>query len=399
MSKGKERTALSIRDRIVVQIYGTLRRGDGRAEMPLLTQAGIAEALNITRAHAAIELERGAGDLFYSEKAGNGKRMVKVYLLTEEGLALGRKLTEDLEMRRIVEESIDNPSRHSPARVLAGLSGADIALLGALRIHGPMEWRRIGRGTRVPFAVRNGELVQLSDVALAAVDRMLEKGDARRDALSLLADYCLDAGDFTGRLVYLSACGRLSEARRLILYHLDELQAGAPEEIADAVLEVRKGGGKPGAVSMLAARCLAELHRLQEAKSVLESSMDDGTEWELLEAIVASELDRRPANAQLLLSLKRRASGDREMSMYHRLSALSHFYSDELEMAERDASRGARVAAAAGDSSELRMNYGLLAKIERARGDFAEAARVESKLKNVGPQKQRGSGRGQLPQR
>ncbi len=386
LSRQKERTDLSVRERIVLHIYGSLRRSGGKAEVHILSQTGIADALNITRAHAAIELERGSGNELFctqKEKTENSRR-VKIYLLTPKGIELARKLSEKLESARVVEESIENPSKHSPARVLKELDDAELAMLCALRLGGPLESGLMRQKKKIPFVVRNGAKLELSDAAADAVDRLLADERRRKMAFSLLSDYYLEAGDHPKRLKYLVESGRISEAARLVSYHSEELQATGPEDIAGPVSALEGWlESPPDELLMLSARVLLELQRPDDALERLGRIGARTNEHRLIVKLAEAESAGRPAGMDERRMFSDSAKSDREISMYHRLCAWSVFLSNDLETAEREATRAVRVSTRAGDVSESRLNYRLLARIERERGDFSEAARVESKLRSV----------------
>ncbi len=387
LPNGTERATLSIRDRIVLHIYSCLVRSGGRSDVPVLTQTGIADALNITRAHAAIELERGSDkDIFYSEMArtGNGRRELKIYLLTPGGFAYANGLVADLESARIVAESIEEPSSHSPEKVFRELEDTDLALLGALRLKGDLDIRFTGLNKRVPFVIRNGSLLQLSSLASGAVDKMLEDGEKRRLSMSLLSDYCLRAGDHASRLKYLIGCGRIFEASRLVEFHSDELQNTEPKEIIDILIELESQLNRPkDSLLLLIARALLQLNRPAEAHKRLSSMSGRSAELRLTRYLTELEMKGKNSRNNAFADISDLPSNDREKSLYSRLVALSLYLSGDLDHAEAEVVRASRSAGRAGDVSELRMNYTLLSRIERAKGDFSEAARIESKLKGV----------------
>lgn len=385
MGKGKERAGLSVRERIILHIYGSLRRSGGRTDVESLTQTGIAEALNITRGHAAIELERGADKLvFHSQKVKmkSGRREVTVYLLTPEGLDLAGRLAERAASEQLIEEAVANPSRHSPESVFRELGDDKLILLCALRIGGPLDARFTAGYGRVPFAVHEDGKVRLSDVASAAVDRLLSSGDRMKLALSLLADHSLYTGNSAGRLSYLVASGRLPEAERHIRFHSEEIQASDPAEVEAALREMAALGGDNGELRLLLARTLLQLKRAGEALRCLAGD-NSSLEWRLTALTARSEMEGAVVDRRALAVLKEQASTDRERSLLLRLSALTALGCGDEERAEREVVRAARIAARAGDVSELRLNYALLSRIERARGEYMEAARVESKLEGL----------------
>lgn len=384
---GMEKLDLSVREKIILHIYGCLERSGGKVEAPMLTQTGIAEALNITRAHAAIELERGSDrNLFYAQRAksGGGKREVKVYLLTPNGIDAARRLRERRESARIVEESLTSPSKHSPDRVFQGMEKGDLILLCALRIGGELQARHTRNSRKVPFVVRNGNKLQISEFAASAVDRLLSDEMMKKLAYSYLADYSLYAGNHLGRLEFLIAAGRISEAERLVEYHSQELQELQPSETVSSLVGLEGWLDKPGAALLYTlSRALLELGRPGEAKERVDMVKEADTETRIAGLMARIEASGRPAAGSKLSALGHSVQSDRERSMYHRLYAINSYHSKDLESAEKEIGRAVRISNQSGDVPELRINYSLLSKIERARGDYAEAARAESKLRGI----------------
>lgn len=395
MSKSGERAEPRIRERVILHIYRCLKRNGGRAVVALLSQSGIADALNITRAHAAIELERGsAKGVFFSQRARtkNNKREIRVYLLTSAGIELGRKLDEQELAAEIVEDAIVLPSKHAPDRVIGELSDREIALLCALRIHGPLESRYLSQQGRIPFVIRNGNRLEVSEYAEKAIDRLLADGNIRKLACSLLSDYLLRAGEHTMRFKYLVESGRMAEAARLVDYHSDELQSSASDDIAEALLALENTLSDPeDSLLMLTARTMLQLRRQEDAIDRLRRLKSSTPETRLVLNIAESEYSGNAPDRREIEELAKHVKTDREKSLYHRLCALSHFLEGDLMSAERETARAVRIASKAGDVSELKLNYAFLAKVERASGDFTEAARAESKLKSVDKLHVRGS--------
>ncbi len=387
LSKSTEWVEPKIRERIILHIYRNLKRNDGKAVTAVLSQSGIADGLNITRAHAAIELERGSEKgIFYSQKAKmkNSRREINVYLLTSAGVEVARKLDEQQLSEEIVEDAISQPSKHAPARVLSELGDREIALLCALRIHGPLESKYLPQQGRIPFVIRNGNRLELSEYAETAIDRLIADADKRKLACSLLSDYLLRAGEHSMRLKYLVESGRIAEAARLVDYHWYELQSSAVEDIADALLVLENTLSEPGdSLLMLTARMMLQLRRQEDAISRLSRLKSSSPEIRLISRLAEMEYSGRTPKRSEIEELREQVKTDRERSLYHRLCAMSYFLEGDIMSAERETAKAVRTASKAGDVSELKLNYALLARVERAGGDFTEAARVESKLKGV----------------
>ncbi len=387
LSKSTERVEPKIRERIALHIYRSLKRNGGKAVTAVLSQHGIADALNITRPHAAIELERGSEKgIFYSQKAKtkNNRREINVYLLTSAGVELAKKLDEQQLSAEIVEDAIARPSRHAADRVLGELGDREIALLCALRIHGPLEMKYLPQQSRIPYVIRNGNRLEASEYAEPAIDRLIADADKRKLACSLLSDYLLRAGEHPMRLKYLVESGRIAEAARLVDYHWDELQSLAVEDIADALLVLENSLSEPGdPLLMLTARAMLQLRRQEDAISMLSRLKSSTPEIRLISRLADVEYSGRTPKKTEIEEFREHVKTDREKSLYHRLCAMSYFMEGDIVSAERETARAVRTSSKAGDVSELKLNYALLARVERAGGDFTEAARVESKLKGV----------------
>lgn len=386
MKRGTEGGALSVRERIALHIYSTLLRLGGRSDSQLLTQTGIADSLLITRAHAAIELERGMKkSIFTSEFARprGSDRGVKVYTLTPAGIEAAKKIVEMFEKERIVKEALANPGAQPISRVIENLDDETLIMLCTIRLAcRPLNASSVGIKKRIPFTVLEGGMISLVESASAEIDSILGDENVARLAYSLLADSSLRTADYPGRMKCLVLSGRYREADRTAAVHGPEIEFGSDSQLTEllrknessyvfgvdfhillARLCIRDGMADDAVAASLAAGN-GKKGRLALAES-----------WALAENAVASE--------NVMRELKSNALTGGDLSTFHRIRSRLALASGEIERAAGEITSALSISTRAYEQSETRLNYELLAKIERMRGNFADAARAESKLRSL----------------
>ncbi len=386
MKRGAEGAALSVRERIALHIYNTLSGLGGRPDSWLLTQAGIADSLLITRAHAAIELERGMRrGIFNSEfaKPKSADRDMKVYTLTPEGTETAKAIVHAVEKERIVTEALINPGAQPISRVIENLDDDTLVRLCAMRLaNRPLNSSAMGIKKRVPFTVQEGGMIHISDSAAGEIDNVLHDETRARMAYSALADYSLRAADYPGRMKYLLLSGRLREADRTAETHSAEIEFASDPNFAELLCGVEKEYEFGRGFHLLLARlCIRE--GMADTAIMASLRAGEGTKARLALAESRALAENFAASQKIIDGLAGQGLSGGDLSAFHRIRSRLACASGDLEGAGVEALKALRISTRAYEQSETRLNYEFLAKIERMRGNYSDASRVESKLRSL----------------
>lgn len=250
---------LTVAERILLHVsqYQKLKES---YDVPFdVSQDGIAQALVISRAHAAVELKKlkEAGDMLERLahiKKGKNKR--KVYFLTPAGEEKAVRI-RDCALR----EGIDV----GPCVDVRRMRGSDL-------------WNSLSEENRRVLATAvvfrrpfRREALPMTSVALLPVDRdgYVELPEAlRMEVLSLLsneqarvehsfaADYWLDQGDYRERLYHLLKAGRSRESEMLVANRGGTLLLDADEDLLAIVSELESPSDRYAArVRLVQAEC------------------------------------------------------------------------------------------------------------------------------------------------
>lgn len=373
-------SAVTIGERIVLHLaqYSKFKES---FDAPLeVSQDGIAEALRISRAHAAIELKKLKEVDDVTEKTAHirrGPSKRKVYYLTETGEKRAKNLKE------FVEEE-----------------GIDIApLLDLRKCKGPELWESTSEDFRPILAMaavfrrpfkrsflpdttisllpenRSG-IVDMPPDLKESIPKMVDP-EQLRQYHSQAADYWLHEKNDRERLYHLIQAGRMKEAEMLVHSHYKNLLSTADPDLLDLLLAVptdsdkygpkvlvargitaRTIGNKAVALetakemcrlpsmemrrdgSMLKARILLDMDKPEEALEILDDTRINitlGTDFELecCEAEVLSRMKRGPDAVKLLLDLMNdptvRSDPDKIEVLYHRIGNAYLAQGDALE--------------------------------------------------------------------
>jgi tetratricopeptide (TPR) repeat protein len=383
---GSPSVALSVRERIALHIYSTLVELGGKVDSQLLTQAGIADSLLITRAHAAMELERGIRKGVFTSglaKPRGSERELKVYTLTAGGYDIAKTILEMAEKERIVKVALTNPGALPVSQILGRLDSETIIRLGALRLaYHPLNASAIGIKKRIPLTLFKDGMISISNNAAGEIDQILTDEKTVKLSYSMLADYSLRCGDYAGRMKYLALSGRYREADRAAIAHCSEIEFGSDGPLTDLLCETENFFGFGPDFHFLLARLCIRDGRADTAVNMSRMA-GKGTKGLLVlaESMALAENARESMNILNNLKNSRLVGGD--LSALHRIRARLSLVAGDLENAIEEISTALRTSTRSYEQSETRLNYELLAKIERMRGNYSEASRAESKLRSL----------------
>ncbi len=204
-------------------------------DVPLdVSQDGIASALRISRAHAAIELKKLKETNDVSERLAHirkGKNRRKVYFLTMRGKEKAEQIQEYAEKEGIDVEPLLDLRRCSGKDLLDTLDPESRgALAKACTFRRP--FRREGLPETNASILQRGEngLVEMPSDLRREVLELLDEFETKRSH-SFAADYWLREGDYRERLYHLLASGREQEAHMLISSRGNELLNQADEDL------------------------------------------------------------------------------------------------------------------------------------------------------------------------
>lgn len=377
---------LSVRERIALHIYNTLVKLGGRSDNRLLTQAGIADSLLITRGHAAMELERGIRKgVFTSDFARpmGAERELKIYTLTAGGYDIAKTILEMAEKERIVEVALINPGALPVSQVLGSLDSETVIRLGALRLAGhPLNAAAIGIRKRIPLTLFEDGMISISGNAAGEIDRLLTDEETVKLSYSMLADYALRIGDYAGRMKYLALCGRYREADRTATTHCSEIEFGSDGLLTDLLCETENYFEfGPDFHFLLAKLCIRDGRADTAVK--MSRRAGGGTKGLLVLAESTALAENAEESVDTLNSLKNSGLTGGDLSALHRIRSRLSLIAGDLEKAVEEISMALSTSTRSCEQSETRLNYELLAKIERMRGNYSEASRAELKLRSL----------------
>jgi len=379
---------LSVRQKILVHILSTLETTGGRIESYFLTQSGIAQSLNLPRAHIAIEIERAVtkGLVFSKHARVRGKREVKVYALTQRGIEEAERVRDEVLRNRRIRDAIERPELYDPTTIFKDLGQPERIMLCALAIaERPLISKMLGN-RKVPYAVDDGEFITIAEVAKEAIREMLQDEQIKKKAHSLLADYYLMTGELHLMLKELLDAGRFREATRCVEMHCEEFERLGPEVKLPLLLRLKEATGQGG---VFLARYLFEAGHYDEALKEIERS-EGSVEADLMRLLLLHIIGME-CHTPIP-----QAHSAREKSLFHRVMAEQHLKAGDISGGISEMREARRIAAASEDLEELRMIYRRLFELEEMMGDEIEASRIRMKLNSI--QKLRGSENRELSQ-
>lgn len=199
-----------------------------------VSQDGIASALRISRAHAAIELKKlkEGGDV--SERLAHirkGKTRRKVYFLSPMGEEKGRRIREFAEKEGIDVKPLLDIRRCTGDELWGSLNEELRAILcKACAFRKPFRRDALPDVGLSILPVDRSGMVEIPSELRVSIHQLMDERE-RRDCHSFAADYWLREGDHVERLHHLVLAGRTKEAEMLISRRAEELLKHADEDL------------------------------------------------------------------------------------------------------------------------------------------------------------------------
>ena len=249
---------LTVAERIVLHISQHQRFKDSYDVPFEVSQDGIAQALLISRAHAAVELKKlkEAGEVherLAHIKRGKNKR--KVYFLTAAGEEKSSKIRGYAEELGIdVGPSVD-VRRARGSEVWKSLSEDNRKVLAAASVFRKPFRRSVLPETTVPLLpVDKNGMVELPAELRSEVQGMLG-GMQLRALHSSAADYWLKEGDYKERLYHLLEAGRMREAEMLVATKGTTLLKAADQGLLEDLSQIEPSKKYSPKVRQVQAEC------------------------------------------------------------------------------------------------------------------------------------------------
>ena len=240
-------SAVTVGERILLHLSQFSKHSDSFDAPPEVSQDGIAEALRISRAHAAIELKKLKEVEEVSERLSHirrGPTKRKVYFLTEKGELRAKRL-KDYVAREGIELAPLLDMRRCKAADLWKATPPDLrAILGAASV-----FRRPFRRSALPHT----SVTLLPEDEEGMVDLPKEIKDNLPPLIepstlmshhSYAADYWLKEGDRRERLYHLIGAGRVLEAEMLVANHGAILCSEPDQDLFGMVMAIPRGSSR-----------------------------------------------------------------------------------------------------------------------------------------------------------
>ena len=235
---------MTVGERIVLHLAQYSKIQDS-FDVPLdVSQDGIAAALRISRAHAAIELKKLKEAQEVSERLAHirrGKTKRKVYFLTPKGETRainvrkfaereGIEITPLLDLRRCRGRDLWDPLDPYKRKLLAM----------ACVFRKPFRRGALPEASVSLLPVNADGFVDMSEELKASIPPLVEAEELRRHH-SFAADYWLGEGEYPERLHHLLEAGRAKEAEMLVANRAQQLIQSAGENLHVTLQRVRPG--------------------------------------------------------------------------------------------------------------------------------------------------------------
>jgi tetratricopeptide (TPR) repeat protein len=227
---------LTVAERIILHLSQQQKFKDSY-DVPFdVSQDGIAQALLISRAHAAVELKKLKESGEVHERLAHikkGKNKRKVYFLTTTGMEKAEKIRGFAEERGIDVGPCVDVRRARGSEVWRSLSEDNKKVLAAASVFRIPFKREALPETSVPLLPvdRNG-CVDLPSELRAEVQAMMTSEQAK-SMHSFAADYWLKERDYRERLFHLLEAGRSREAEMLVAGKGAQLLKDADEDLLE----------------------------------------------------------------------------------------------------------------------------------------------------------------------
>lgn len=225
---------LTVGERIILHLRQFSKYQDDY-DVPFdVSQDGIASALRISRAHAAIELKKlkEGGDV--SERLAHirkGKTRRKVYFLSPIGEEKGRRIREFAEKEGIDVKPLLDIRRCTGDELWESLNEELRAILcKACAFRKPFRRDALPDASLSILPVDRSGIVEIPPELRTSINQLMDDRE-KRDCHSFAADYWLGEGDHVERLHHLVLAGRTKEVEMLISRRAEELLKHADEDL------------------------------------------------------------------------------------------------------------------------------------------------------------------------
>ncbi|NLT37320.1 MAG: tetratricopeptide repeat protein [Methanomassiliicoccus sp.] len=388
-------SSLTVGERIVLQLAQYTRFIDSY-DAPLdVSQDGIAAALRISRAHAAIELKKLKETGEVMEKLVHikkGKTKRKVYFLTSPGEERARKIRQFADSEGIdVQPFLDLKKCKGP-ELWKGLSDEQRGVLAqACVFRRPFRRDALPETTVSLLPVSPEGMVDMPGELRAYVPTQVSPV-LLRQYHSMAADYWLPLGQYRERLYHLMKAGRKREAE-MLLASKGAASMGMPDrDLLDIVMAVstdheRYRGRVLYAQAEVARRTGNHELALVKAKELCSSSSDkERHDGMIIEALVLREKGDHDGSVGLL---KRAAEmvDSNEIELQCELSDTlirAGRHTEAKELLERLLTQGG------GDGEQLERIFFQLGTVSLCCGDAEGAVRCFSKSRGAARNKENG---------
>jgi tetratricopeptide (TPR) repeat protein len=373
---------ITVGERIVLHLSAFSRHQDD-FDVPFdVSQDGIASAVRISRAHAAIELKklRESGDVF--ERLAHirrGKTRRKVYFLSPNGEQRAKDVREYAIKEGIEILPLIDLKRCDARELYESLDDEHRAVLAAASVFRRPFPRDLLPETSIPLLPSEEGMVDLPKEMREGIPVILSN-DQRRRCHSLAADHWLREGDYHERLYHLIMARRQKEAEMLVSHRGEELLDEVDDDLLDTLFLLGDVSGKYASrimyVQAEAARLCGEEERCLGLADALLASEDPWGQrmGAMVKGAILIDMDDFEKAVDVLY--EHRGEGDIELEcrIAEALYNLSRF--DEAEMLLEELMERNRRASAF-DLTDLIFYH--MAMLLKRKGDPREAVRYLSK--------------------
>ncbi|HSV41872.1 MAG TPA: tetratricopeptide repeat protein [Methanomassiliicoccales archaeon] len=212
-------SAVTIGERILLHLAQYSKHHDDFDAPMDVSQDGIAEALRISRAHAAIELKKLKESGEVVERLAHirrGPTKRKVYFLTESGEARAQRLRDFVSREGIELAPLLDLKKCKGPELWGSLDDELRVVLGKACVFRKPFRRDLLPPTTVSLLPEDKEgMVDMPSELRSIIPKLLDGADLR-EYHSLAADYWLRNNDHRERLYHLIKAGRMMEAEMLL---------------------------------------------------------------------------------------------------------------------------------------------------------------------------------------
>ncbi|MCE5297099.1 MAG: hypothetical protein LLG16_08370 [Euryarchaeota archaeon] len=212
-------SAVTVGERIVLHLAQFSKYLDSFDAPPEVSQDGIAEAIRISRAHAAIELKKLKEHEDVVERMSHIKRgptKRKVYYLTESGEKRAKNLKDYVESQGIEIAPLLDLKRCKGPELWEATAEEFRPVLGMASVYRKRFKRSYLPDTTISLLPE--DKIGMVDIPVdlqSSIQKMVDPS-ALREYHSSAADYWLKEGDYRERLYHLINAGRMKEAEMLV---------------------------------------------------------------------------------------------------------------------------------------------------------------------------------------